>query len=351
MKTALTILLLLNFTLLPAQSASIKGKLMDSEGSAVIFANVALFSSKDSSLTKVASSDASGSFELQGLPAGNYFLKSNYVGMQDYQNPNIQLTSDQHLDLGILRLETAAINLTEATVTAQRSILEVKPDRLIFNVEGTINSIGSDAISLLRKAPSVTIDNNDNISLLGRSGVLVYLDGKRLPLSGQDLSNYLQNLPAEQIDRIEIITNPGAKYEAQGNAGIIDIRLKKDKNLGTNGSVNTSYIQENIQNQISLETEIIETKNESFGTLGLGQWQGYHRMEFQSYQNNFYLDETNENRHDRKNLNYRIGTDYFYHLSTQSAFYILAFSVMEQVGVKIALTLLLKIHQHLLIVF
>lgn len=79
----------------------------------------------------------------------------------------------------------------------------------------------------MRKAPSVTIDNNDNISLLGRSGVLVYLDGKRLPLSGQDLSNYLQNLPAEQIDRIEIITNPGAKYEAQGNAGIIDIRLKR----------------------------------------------------------------------------------------------------------------------------
>ncbi|MGB4969008.1 MAG: TonB-dependent receptor [Saprospiraceae bacterium] len=312
MKTALTILLLLNFTLLPAQSASIKGKLMDSEGSAVIFANVALFSSKDSSLTKVASSDASGSFELQGLPAGNYFLKSNYVGMQDYQNPNIQLTSDQHLDLGILRLETAAINLTEATVTAQRSILEVKPDRLIFNVEGTINSIGSDAISLLRKAPSVTIDNNDNISLLGRSGVLVYLDGKRLPLSGQDLSNYLQNLPAEQIDRIEIITNPGAKYEAQGNAGIIDIRLKKDKNLGTNGSVNTSYIQGKYpKSNISGNGNYRNKKMNLFGTLGLGQWQGYHRMEFQSYQNNFYLDETNENRHDRKNLNYRIGTDYF----------------------------------------
>jgi outer membrane receptor protein involved in Fe transport len=148
--------------------------------------------------------------------------------------------------------------------------------------------------------------------VLGRAGVLVYVDGKRLPISGQDLSDYLQNLPAEQIDRIEIISNPGAKYEAQGNAGIIDIRLKRDKNLGANGSVNTSYIQGIYpKSNISGSGNYRNTKFNAFGNVGLGQWNGFHKMLFQSYQNNLYLDEIVDNRHKRENGNFRFGADFF----------------------------------------
>ena len=295
-----------------SHSTAIKGKLVDLEGTEIEFANIALFNSVDSTLFKVEVTNESGNFQFNNLGSGNYFLKTNYTGMNEYQKMDIQLQAGQVLDLGTLALTNTSVQLKEATVSAKRAILEVKPDRTIFNVEGTINSIGSDALSLMRKAPSVTVDNNDNISVLGRSGVLIYVDGKKLPLSGQDLSNYLQNLPAEQIDRIEIISNPGAKYEAQGNAGIIDIRLKRDKNFGANGSVNASYVQgiypkASFSGSGNYRNKLFNL----FGTVGLGQWQGFNKMTFQSYQNDLYLDEVNENKNKRNNANYRIGMDYF----------------------------------------
>lgn len=297
---------------LVAQTGSLRGILKDEQGTPLIYANMGLFNATDSSLAKASNSNETGHFEFKDLQNGSYYLKSTYVGMEDFQLGGISIQNNQAQDLGVLKMNTTPINLKETTVSAKRSILEVKPDRLVFNVEGTINSIGSDALNLLRKAPSVTVDNNDNISLLGRSGVLVYLDGKRVPMSGQDLSNYLQNLPAEQIDRIDIITNPGAKYEAQGNAGIIDIRLKKDSNLGTNGTVNASYIQGKYPKYSASGTGNYRNKNLNlFGTLGAGQWIGFNIMKFQSYQNGLYLEEYNESRPDRKNYNYRLGTDYF----------------------------------------
>ena len=142
---------------------------------------------------------------------------------------DLVLESGEQKQLGALTFESSAVELETATVTASRAMVEVKPDRTIFNVEGTINSAGDDGLELLRKAPGVLVDNNDNISVLSRSGVLLYVDGKRMPLSGEDLTNYLRNLPADQIDRIEVITNPGARYEAEGNAGIIDIRPEKKR--------------------------------------------------------------------------------------------------------------------------
>lgn len=112
---------------------------------------------------------------------------------------------------------------------------------MIMNVEGTINAAGSDAFELLRKAPAVTIDNSDNIILAGKTGTQIFIDGKPSPLTGNDLSSYLKSIQSAQIEAIEIITNPSAKYEAAGNAGIINIRLRKNKSFGTNGSVNAGY--------------------------------------------------------------------------------------------------------------
>jgi iron complex outermembrane recepter protein len=124
-----------------------------------------------------------------------------------------------------------------------KPMVEVKADRTILNVENTISAIGSDALTLLRKSPGVVVDRNDNLSLSGKNGVVVYIDGKPSPLSGADLAAYLKSLQANQIEAIEIIKNPSAKFDAAGNAGIINIRLKKNKTLGTNGSVNIGAAQ------------------------------------------------------------------------------------------------------------
>ncbi len=295
-----------------AQNASIVGQLQDPDGEAVIFANVALYRAADSTLAKVETTDETGVFRIRGLAAGTYNLSATYVGASDLWQNGISLTADQQLDLGALKFESTAVELAEATVTATRALVEVKPDRTVFNVQGTINSTGSDAISLLRKAPGVTVDNNDNISVLGRAGVLLYVDGKRLPIAGDDLTAYLQSLPAEQIDRIDIITTPGAKYEAEGNAGIIDIRLKKDKNLGANGSLSGTFSQGRYAVYNGSASGNYRNKwMNLFATVGGNDAERYNTMDFRSTQNSLFLVESNRMRNTAAGYNFRLGTDFF----------------------------------------
>ncbi len=312
MRPFTTLLLLASALSLHAQTASVRGKLQNQAGEAIAFANIALFNSTDSSLHKAGISNESGVFELRGLRAGNYFLKAVYLGYPDLREYDIVLAAEQSLDLGALQFGPPSLTLAEAVVTADRVMVEVKPDRTVFNVSGTINSTGSDGLSLLRKAPSVTVDNNDNINVLGRSGVLVYIDGKRLPLNGQDLSNYLQNIPADQIDRIEIITNPGARYEAEGNAGIIDIRLKKDKGQGANGAINATASQgEYSRSNLSGSGNYKKKDLNVFATGGLGHNTNFNRMVFDSQLNGFVQDEINNSLNKRRFYDYRLGADYF----------------------------------------
>lgn len=307
--TLFSILLLSSF----AQS-SITGQLKDSNGEAVAFANVALYKATDSSMVKVEISDVDGNFKLQGISAGNYFLKATFVGLPDFTLKNILLKKDESKNLKTLIFESQAEELEAFSVTEERAMVEVKPDRTVFNVQGTTNSVGSNAIELLRKAPAVTVDNNGGINVLGRSGVLVYIDGKQLPLSGDDLTNYLNNLTADQIDRIEIITNPGAKYDAEGNAGIIDIRLKKDKNLGANGAVSTTLTQGDLTRfNINGSGNYRNKKLNVFGSIGSGINDNYHNILRQSTQNGIYLDEVNNNQNNRDTYNAKIGTDFFVH--------------------------------------
>jgi len=313
MKGFFTIILMLVVLFTQAQS-SIKGALKDSNGEPVPFANVALYNSADSNMVKVETSNDNGGFHITNITAGNYFLKATFVGLPDLVIPTIQLKNNETKDLSNLTFSAQAEELAAFEIIEERVMVEVKPDRTIFNVQGTINSTGSDAISLLRKAPAVTVDNNDNINVLGRSGVKVYIDGKVLPLSGDDLSNYLKNLSADQIDRIEIITNPGAKYEAEGNAGIIDIRLKKDKNIGANGTLSTTYTQGELSRyNINGSGNYRNKKMNVFGALGYNVNDNFHNINFESYQNNLLLDEINDTQNNRDVYNFRIGTDFFIH--------------------------------------
>ena len=312
MKSLLTILLFSLIYNTHAQS-NIKGKLQSTDGSSISFGNVILFSSSDSSMVKAESTNEEGEFNIINIAVGNYFLRATFVGFPDLIKTNIQIESGETKNLETLTFE-GQNELEEVTVIIKRDIVEVKPDRTIFNVEGTINAVGSDAISLLRKAPAVTVDNNDNISVLGRSGVRVYIDGKALPLEGNDLSNYLKNLSADQIDRIEIISSPGAKYDAEGNAGIIDIRLKKDDSIGAYGSVSGTFTKgEMIRFNTNVSGNYRTKKFNVFGTAGFNKNDNFHNINFISYQNGIYMDEINNTENKRKIANFRIGTDFYLH--------------------------------------
>jgi len=138
-------------------------------------------------------------------------------------------------------LKDSSAHLPPAVVNGRKPVIEVKADKTILNVEGSINAVGQDALDLLRKSPGVMVDKDNNISLSGRNGVKIYIDGRELPLNGTDLGDYLKTLQSSDIASIEIISNPSAKYEAAGNGGIINIRLKKNKSFGNNGSVTGGY--------------------------------------------------------------------------------------------------------------
>ena len=150
MRHVLTLFALLLWLGSQAQSASIRGQVQEAGGAPAAFANVILYTTADSSLYKAQATDGAGLFNLRGIAAGNYHLKATYIGAPDLWVADIQLEEGGQLDLGKRSFSSATFDLTEATVTASRTMVEVKPDRTIFNVEGTINSAGSDAISLLR---------------------------------------------------------------------------------------------------------------------------------------------------------------------------------------------------------
>jgi outer membrane receptor protein involved in Fe transport len=313
LKNYFTLFFLFAFVLLRSQDGQIKALLIDNESNPIIFSNVVLYSDADSSLVKVETSDEQGVVNFSAIPYGSYFLTASYVGYNEINQSGIILSVNKKIaDLGKLQFEVSSVQLEEAVITADRVLVEIKPDRTVFNVEGTINSVGDNGLGLLRKAPGVLVDNNDNISVLSRSGVLIYIDGRRLPLTGDDLTAYLSNLPAEQIDKIDIITNPGARYEAEGNAGIIDIRLKKDKNLGYNASFGLNGSQGTYGTASANTSGNYRNKKvNAFASLNGGLGRKYHETNFTNNQNGFVLAENDFRLNDYNNTNYKIGTDFF----------------------------------------
>lgn len=219
----------------------VSGMVYSFEGKPLNNVTASLLNSSDSSVQKLSVSNVEGSYSFLGISQGNYIVKLSYVGMEDwYSMPFDVIQSDKVIEAATLK-KSDANSLQGVTVTARKPLIEVKADKTILNVENSVNAVGQDALELLRKSPGVLVDRDENLSLSGKNGVQVYIDGKPSPLTGSDLSAYLKTIQSSQIEAIEIITNPSAKYDAAGNAGIINIRFKKNKSYGTNGSINAGY--------------------------------------------------------------------------------------------------------------
>jgi len=223
-----------------SQSSLITGQVSDEKNQSLPGAIVELSFATDSLLAKANITDADGKFSFSDTKFGSYFVKVSMLGFTAYSSSPFEFNG-QTKTIPAISLSVSAVSLKEAQVTGIRPLVEVKPDKTIFNVENSINATGSTALELLQKAPGVVVDNNDNIMLKGRGGVLVQVDGRDMHLSGTELADYLRSLNSTEVDLIELISNPSSKYEAQGTAGIINIRLKRNKNFGTNGSATIGY--------------------------------------------------------------------------------------------------------------
>lgn len=226
-----------------AQAQQIKGTVKDEQGKSLAGATILLKKIKDSAVAKLSVTNANGQYSFEGIPSGTYFLNATFVGHTAENSAKFEVSGSGDVNAPDIVLIKSTGNLKEAVVTARKPVLEVRADKMILNVESSVNAVGQDAFELLRKAPGVMIDKDDNLSLSGKNGLQVYVDGRPTPLSGKELADYLRTLQSSSVESIEIITNPSAKYEAAGNAGIINIRLKKNKAYGTNGSVTAGYNQ------------------------------------------------------------------------------------------------------------
>lgn len=301
-------LLIFQFNL---NAQKISGSVKDADGKGVNAATVSLIKASDSSIVKLNATDELGAYSFEGIDSGSYRIIATAVGYNKIYSAQFDFTgADKLLDDIILEKLTA--ELSTVVVTAKKPLIEVKADKMIVNVEGTINAAGNDALELLRRSPGVMVDKDDNLSMAGKNGVRVYIDGKASPLRGTDLANYLKSLQSSSVESIELITNPSAKYEAEGNAGIINIRLKKNKAYGLNGSVNAGYniaTYSKYNGGISLNYRV--KKVNIFANYNYNQ--GLYNSNLYLYrdQADSIFDQNAIQTHDIKSHNFKAGVDYF----------------------------------------
>ena len=214
------------------------GKLINSDKEPIPFATVALLKSADSSIVKGTYTDGDGKFEFEKIIIGKYLVKSMVVGMQPtFSNVFEIIDGQKELLLEDIVVQKSGVDLKTVEVVAIKPLVEFKNGNTILNVENSTLAAGNSAYDLLKRAPGVSIDNNNNIAITGKQGVKIMIDGRLQQLSTEQLANMLQSISAEGISSIEIMKNPSVKYDAEGTAGIINIKTKKAKLIGFNGSI------------------------------------------------------------------------------------------------------------------
>jgi ferric enterobactin receptor len=218
-----------------AQKSIIKGKIADAQTNvALSYASVRVFKKSDEKLISGTISDDNGAFSINAND-GEYYALVEFVGYKPLKTN--AFTLQKEIDLGIIKVESSSKSLDEVTVRAEKSTMELALDKRVFNVGKDLANAGGTASDILMNVPSISVEPDGGVKLRGSDNVRILIDGKPSGLVSFKGGAGLQSLPANLIERIEVITNPSARYEAEGMAGIINIILKKDRNQGLNGSI------------------------------------------------------------------------------------------------------------------
>jgi outer membrane receptor protein involved in Fe transport len=234
----LTAMLLTVLVYAQNKPGKISGTVVSPDKKPVEAATIQLQRANDKALVKAAVTDKAGNYVFEKIAEGNYIISFAAAGFTKQSSDPISITAtNPTVTMPATELAVQAKSLEGVTVTAQKPFIEQKLDRTIVNVEASPSNAGATALEVLEKSPGVSVDNDGNISLKGKQGVIIMMDGKPTYLSPADLANVLRNLPASALDQIEIMTNPSAKYDAAGNSGVINIKTKKSKTKGSNGSI------------------------------------------------------------------------------------------------------------------
>jgi outer membrane receptor protein involved in Fe transport len=222
-------------------SAKITGYVIDSSVSkAVEYASIALSTKKDNKIVDGAICDDKGKFSLTRLATGDYILSISFMGYQTKKMEVSIVNKNDEIDLGVIKMNQSTQTLAEVTVEGQRSLIEDKVDRMVYNAEKDITNKGGDGADVLRKVPSLTVDLDGNVSLRGSSNVRVLINNKPSTIIASNVADALKQIPADMIKSVEVITSPSAKYDAEGSSGIINIITKKNTLQGLTLNLDTS---------------------------------------------------------------------------------------------------------------
>lgn len=317
------------------QGSSISGKVIDGGDEKIIAAaTINLAKASDTSLVKIAVADKEGNFLFDGVRPGSYLVWVTSISHgKTFSEKLVVKDTVSVLSTGVLKLLPISKDLQSVTVVSKRPFIERRADKTVMNVESSATSAGTTALEMLEKAPGVTIDKDGNLSLKGKQGVVILIDGKQTYMSGADLANYLKSLPTALLEQIEIMTNPSAKYDAAGNAGIINLKTKKIRQKGFNGSLNLGYVQgvypkfnsgANInyrRDKLNMFASVSASKRKNFQDLNIERkfYSGNALVGSFTQQANMY--RTNSN------YNAKIGADYFINSKTTIGAVVTAFDV------------------------
>ncbi|AXT19094.1 TonB-dependent receptor [Flavobacteriaceae bacterium AU392] len=306
-RTLFTALLILVSAFTKAQTLT--GTVVSETQEPLPYVNV-IVNTQEGNLIKAAITNEQGVFKIQDLFPNTYNIVVSFIGYKTVEK-TITITATS-LELPLIQMKIDTETLDSITVVAQKPIIKVEPDKTVFNVAATVSSAGNNGIELLRKAPGVRLDNNNNVIVEGKTGVLIYIDGRQSFLQGDDLTAYLQSLQADTIESIEIITQPSARYDAAGSAGIINIILKREKGLGIRGSVSSTvtlgdYLRTN--NTISFTSRL--KKWNIYGTYSnyLGRSTSF--IDLFRIQGNTIFDSQSDSKFDGFSNNIRFGADHY----------------------------------------
>ncbi|MES2646783.1 MAG: outer membrane beta-barrel protein [Bacteroidota bacterium] len=315
----LTVFLLFAF-LVQAKTpgARVTGVLINVDGKPIEAATVSLLQTTDKKVAKVAISDNTGVFELLGIKPGAYYVQVTALGFMQKGLDSINVGAGiDSLQIEMKPLMVSDKQLGGVTVTGRKQLVETKIDRTVVNVDAMISTAGSSALDVLEKSPGIMIDKDGNIIIKGKAGVIVLMDGRPSYLSGQDLANLLKNMPASELEQLEIMTQPPAKFDASGTAGVINIKTKKNKSNGFNGSVSLSYVQGRYpKSPNSLNLNWRKNKFNIFANYNMSYWEGFNELsilrKFRD-KNDALLsvfDQTTKGRFYGRNHGVKVGMDY-----------------------------------------
>lgn len=303
----------------------VSGNVVDGNQKIMEAATIALLKAKDSAIIKYSVADKSGRFQFDNLSEGSYLVSATSVGFEKSYSDIFQISSsNSSIVLKTIQLNVEAKSLSGVSVTARRPLIEQKIDRTVVNVDASVTNVGSSALEVLEKSPGITVDKDGNISLKGKDGVMVLVDGRPTQLSGPDLANLLRSMNASQLDQIEIMTNPPAKFDAAGNAGVINIKTKKNRQLGYNGTVTLGYGQGkypkaneglnfNYSNgKVNLFTNLSHNYRRHFNTLTIQR----NFIDKDTREVKSHFDQTANMRNENHSFSGKIGLDYFASIKT-----------------------------------